>query len=95
MSHKFQNKLAEILYLDSLDGTAETTGDVAFEGHFSLIEVTTVIELPDSDFNDHVVTPGTYLVVEDYQGFVSVVEENAREIFIEAEDKYGEWVEND
>jgi hypothetical protein len=65
---KFSSCRDEALYVMSLDGTNETTGDVEYEGYYTLIvltvAVTWLLGVPVT------VPAGSYIVSENSQGFV-------------------------
>lgn len=75
---KFVNAADEYAYELSLDGRAETVGDVQYRGHFagvefSLEETTHLLSLPVDLFTEEDVPFRAFAIVqEDTQGFVSV-----------------------
>ncbi len=90
---KFSSCRDEVLHGLTLDGSyvEASTGDVAAYGHVSLL-------LLDGDpivVDGFTVPPGFYTLVEDGQGFVSVVtyasEYAARKAFDAADTAYSEW----
>ena len=101
---KFDSCRDEALYVMSLDGTDETTGDVEYEGYYVLIvlDASATVNLDDDapDGTPQVTVPaGSYIVTENGQGFVSVytyeTEALAREDFKRAEDAYSAWLDQD
>jgi hypothetical protein len=67
---KFDSARAEALYNASLDGTADTVGDVQFGTHYS--RVIDWCDPESTDDNGHAFD-GDYIVCEDSQGFVSIL----------------------
>lgn len=100
---KFNTCLDEAIHTQSLDWADETTGNVDWDVHLSMLTIS-----PDSvailDENDDkpryvLVKAGTYLVYENGQGFVTVEhyenQPDAERIFREIEARYDAWDNDD
>jgi hypothetical protein len=83
----------------SFDGADETTGDVEYEGHYSLMVFTVAVSMLLDEPVTVWIPAGAYIVSESSQGFVSVytydTEALAREDFKHADDAYGAWLEQE
>jgi hypothetical protein len=95
---KFDSCQDEALWQMSLDGTDETTGDVEWEAHYTLMVLNESVRVSMHEPRQLVTVPaGAYIVSENSQGFVDVSEYDtealAREDFKRADDAYGAWLE--
>lgn len=99
---KFGSCLSEALYELSLDGGDETTGDVDFHGHFTLLivtEATEVTMLDGGKARKFTVPAGNYIVVVGESGMVEIEEyesaADASAAFRPRDDDYAAWLEQD
>lgn len=100
---KFDSCVAEALYEWSMDGTAnDVTGDVDFNGHYSLYIVEsdeTVTIDPDGENRVVTVPAGNYILHSASSGAVTLgtydTPEEARADFVIAEHEYSEWLGQD
>lgn len=96
---KFDSCAAEALWQMSLDGTDETTGDVDFEGHLTLIVLSDLYVETIEDGPAVTIWPGAYIVSEDSQGFVDLSTYAevglARVDFDAADERYSAWLDDD
>ena len=98
---KFSSCRDEALYVMSLDGMDEMTGDVEYEGHFTLVVRSEDTRVMLSDDMTPIVTvpAGSYIVQSTEQGFVYSIEyqteELARRDFQQTDDAYAAWLDDD
>ena len=97
---KFSDCLTEALWTATMDGTAQTTGDVEYQGHLSMIIFPEVEDIKIETNGLPITVPtGTYLVHEDSVGFVSLLTVpdgmTAGAVFNEYDVAYGQWLGDD
>lgn len=97
---KFPDCLTEALWQLSMSGMlGEPTGDVEYEGHYTLMIFDESLTEPLDNGPAVTVPTGYYLLGTDGQGFVWLqaydTEAEAREIFDEIDARYAAWSEVD